>query len=122
MESCSIDWFLGLSHPESHHTLSSAFDDLESDTGKITLSVSRSTETSDEDLVVLIDETHTTISWDVGGDSLVVLLELNSDTLSTGRVRLLSLDGDLLNNNTGSVGGLLERFLPLGSGVRLFVT
>ena len=115
MEDCSIDWFLGLSHPESHHTLSSAFDDLESDTGKITLGVSRSTETGNKDLIVLIDEGHTTISWDVGGDSLVVLLELDSNALSDSGVRLLSLNSNLLDNNTGGMGSIGERFLPLRS-------
>ena len=108
--------------PKCAETTSSDFDNLESDSWQITLSVSGSTETSHEDVVVLIDETHTTISWDVSGNSLVVLLQLNSHTLSDGGVWLLGLDGDLLDDDTGSVGSLTEWLLPLGSGVLLLIT
>ena len=108
--------------PKGEETASSDFNDLESYTGQITLGVSRSTETSNKNFVVLIDEGHTTISWDVGGDSLVVFLELDSDALSDGGVRLLSLNSDLLDHDTGGVGSINERLLPLGSRVLLFVT
>ena len=84
--------------------------------------MSRSTETSHEDLVVLINEGHTSISWDVGSDSLVVFLELNSDALSDGGVWLLGLDGDFLDDDTGSMGSLTEWLLPLRSGVLLLIT
>ena len=108
--------------PKGEETASSNLNDLESYTGQITLGVSRSTETSNKNFVVLIDEGHTTISWDVGGDSLVVFLELDSDALSDGGVRLLSLNSDLLDHDTGGVGSINERLLPLGSRVLLFVT
>ena len=108
--------------PKGEETASSDLNDLESYTGQITLGVSRSTETSNKNFVVLIDEGHTTISWDVGGDSLVVFLELDSDALSDGGVRLLSLNSDLLDHDTGGVGSINERLLPLGSRVLLFVT
>merc|ERR1711948_23004 len=84
---------------------------LKTYTGEITLSVSRSTETSDKYLVVLIDEGHTTISWDVSSNSFVVFLELDSHTLSDGRVGLLGLDGNFFNDDSCSVGGASERFL-----------
>ena len=119
---CSLLWLILLSHPEGTETTSSDFNDLESYTGQITLSVSRSTETGNKDLIVLIDEGHTTISWNVGGDSLVVLLELDSNALSDSGVRLLSLNSNLLDNNTGGMGSIGERFLPFRSRVLLFVT
>ena len=111
----SVNWLLLLSTPESTKTATSDFNNLESDTWKITLSVTRSTETSNEALIVLINEGHTTISWYVGGDSLVVFLELDSNTLSDSRIWLLSLDGNLLNDNSSSVRSLLEWFLPFGA-------
>ena len=80
-----------------------------------------STETSNQDLVVLIDERHTTILRHEAGDSLVVFLELDSDTLSHGGVGLLSLDGYLLNNDTSSVGRTLEGLSPLGVLVGLVI-
>ena len=115
-------WLILLSQPKGEKTASSDFNDLESYTGQITLGVSRSTETSNKDLIVLIDEGHTTISWDVGGDSLVVLLKLDSNALSNSGVRLLSLNSNLLDDNTGGVGSINEWFLPLRSRVSFFVT
>ena len=115
-------WLFLLSRPKGEKTATGNLDNLESNTGKISLGMSRSTETGNEDLVVFINEGHTTISWDVGSDSLVVFLELNSDALSDGGVWLLGLDGDLLDDDTGSVGSLTEWLLPLGSGVLLLIT
>ena len=115
-------WLFLLSRPKREKTASGNLNNLESHTGKISLGMSRSTETGNKDLVVFINERHTTISWDVGSDSLVVFLELNSDALSDGGVWLLGLDGDLLDDDTGSMGSLTERLLPLGSGVLLLIT
>ena len=115
-------WLFLLSRPKREKTASSNLNNLESNTGKISLGMSRSTETSHEDLVVLINEGHTSISWDVGSDSLVVFLELNSDALSDGGVWLLGLDGDFLDDDTGSMGSLTEWLLPLRSGVLLLIT
>ena len=115
-------WLFLLSRPKGEKTATGNLDNLESNTGKISLGMSRSTETGNEDLVVFINEGHTSISWDVGSDSLVVFLELNSDALSDGGVWLLGLDGDLLDDDTGSVGSLTEWLLPLGSGVLLLIT
>jgi len=72
------------------------------------------TETGNEDLVVLIDECHATVLRNEAGDSFVVLLELNSDTLSDGGVGLLGLNSDLLDDDTGSVRSTLEGLSPLG--------
>ena len=72
-----------------------------------------------EYLVVLIDECHATVLRNEAGDSFVVLLELNSDTLSDGRVGLLGLNSDLLDDDTGSVRSTLEGLSPLGDLISL---
>ena len=118
---CSCDWLILLSKPECEETGSSDLDDLETDTGKITDGMTRSTESSDEDFVVLIDERHTSISGDVGGDSLVVFTELNSDAFTDSRVRLLGFDSDLLNDDTSGVRSSSEGFLPFGVLMCFFV-
>ena len=114
MSSSSLDCLFLLSEPKGVERHSSNLNNHESDSWKITDGVTRSTETSNEDLVVLIDESHTTILGDEASDSLVVFLELDSDTLSDCGVRLLCLDGDLLDNDAGSVRCTLERLSPLG--------
>ena len=83
--------------------------------------MSGTTETGNEHLVILVNETHATISGDVASNSLVVLLELHSDALTHGGVGLLGFDTDLLDDDTGSVGGALERLLPGGTGVGFLV-
>mgnify|MGYP006171374659 CR=1 FL=1 len=94
-------------------TTSSDLDNLESDSWKITNGMTRSTETGNKDLVVLINETHASILWYVSGDSLVVLLELDSDALSDGGVRLLGFNGNLLDDDAGGMGRASEWLLPL---------
>jgi len=76
---------------------------LEAKGWKITDGMARSTETGNQDFVVFIDKTHTTVPWNVGGDSLVILLELNSYTLSHSEVRLLGFDGNLFNDDTSGM-------------------
>lgn len=99
--------------PESVETIASNLGNQESDTGQITDGVAGTTETLDEDLVVLIAEGHTTVTWDEAGDSLIVFFELDSDTLSNTGVWLLGFDTDLLDDNTASVGGTTEWLSPL---------
>lgn len=72
------------------------------------------TESSDKNLVVLVDEGHTTVAGNEASNSFVVLLELNSHALSDGGVRLLGLDSDLLNDDTCGVRSALEGLSPLG--------
>lgn len=66
------------------------------------------TETGAEDLIVLIDVVKTTIVRDESGDLLTVLDKLNTDGLTNGGVRLLSLNTDLLDNDALSVGSSTE--------------
>ena len=111
--SCSLDGLFLLSEPEGVERNTCHLDNLESDSWQITHGVTGSTETSDQHLVVLIDERHTTILRHEASDSLVVFLELDSHALSDGRVGLLGLNGNLLNNDTSSVGSTLEGLSPL---------
>ena len=117
----SLDGLLLLSEPEGVQRHCGNLDDSESDSWQITDGVARTTETGDEHLVVLIDERHTAISGHEASDSLVVFLELHSDTLSHGGVGLLGLDGDLLDDDAGGVRGALEGLPPLGVLMRLVV-
>ena len=70
-------------------------DDLETDSGNISHSVTGTTETSNEHLIVLIDEVQTPIARDEGGDLLSVLDQLHTDALTNGRVGLLGLDSPI---------------------------
>ena len=102
-ETLSMHGLLLLVAPEGHQAAAGDLDDLETHTGKITLRVSGTTEAGNEHLIVLVNEGHTTITRHVGSDSLVVLLELDSDTLTDGGVGLLGFDSDLLDDDSGSV-------------------
>ena len=89
-------------------------DDLKTDTGEITDGLAGATETGNEDLVVLVNETEASILGHEAGNSLVVLFELHSHTLTDGGVGLLGFNTNLLNNDTGGVGATLEGLAPLG--------
>lgn len=54
--------------------------------------MSLATETGNQDFVIDLDKVETTIIGDKGSDLLGVLQELNTDTLTDGRVGLLGLD------------------------------
>ena len=91
-------------------------DDLETDSRNISHSVTGTTETGNEHLIVLIDEVQTTIARDEGSDLLTILDQLHTDALTNGRVGLLGLDSPthelttteyihLLKNNSLGHGG-----------------
>lgn len=65
----------------------------------ITHSATLTTETSDEDFVVLVNKVQATVIGNEGGNLLAVLNELNTHTLADSRVGLLSF------NATVGVGG-----------------
>jgi hypothetical protein len=77
---------------ESEKRNTGNLDDLETDTRNITNSATLTTETSNQNFVVLIDVVQTTIIGDESGDLLAVLDKLDTDTLTNGRVRLLSFN------------------------------
>lgn len=74
-------------------------DDLEANTWQITDGVPTSAETRDEDLIVLLNKVQTTVSRNKGCDLLPILDELHTAGLSNGRVRLLGLDANTLEDN-----------------------
>lgn len=94
--------------PESNEGDTGNLDNLESDTGDITLSLTLAAETSNKDFVVLIDKVQATVIGDESSDSLAVLDKLDTDTLSNGGVGLLGLDTNLFQHNSLSVGGASE--------------
>jgi len=71
-------------------------DNLEPDAGNITDGVAFTSETSDQDLVVLLHEVQAAVLGDEGRDLLAVLDELNTHALPDGRVGLFGLNTDLL--------------------------
>lgn len=81
--------------PESKETDTRDLDDLEADTGNVTLGLSAATEAGNENLVVLVGEVEAAVVGDEGGDLLAVLDELHTDTLANSRVGLLGLNTDL---------------------------
>jgi len=86
--------------PQRKETDTRDLDDLEADTGDITLGLTPSTEPRDQHLVVLIDKVQAAIVWNESSDFLSVLDELNTNTFSDGRVRLFSLDPDFFQHNS----------------------
>ena len=108
--------------PKSEERGASDLDNLKTHSWQISDGMSGTTESSNENFVVIVNETHTTILWHVASNFLVVLFELNSHALTHGRVRLLSFDSDLLDDDSGSVRGSSEWLLPLSSLVSFLVT
>ena len=94
---------------------------LESHTWNITDGVTLTTEASNEHLVVLINEAHSTVAGDVASNSLVVLFELHSDAFTNSRVGLLGFNTDLLDDDAGGLRCAREGLLPAGSSVALSV-
>ena len=97
---CLRTGLLNLLLPESKQRDTRDLDDLETDTRNITLSLTLSTKTGEQDFVVLIDKVQATIIGDESSDLLTVLDKLDSDTLSNGRVGLLGLNTNLFENDS----------------------
>ena len=82
--------------------------DLESDAGNVTDSVTLTSESTDKDLVVLLNEVQTAVIGDESSDLLSVLDELNSDALSNGGVWLFGFDTDFVEDDSFRVGRTSE--------------
>ena len=74
--------------------------DLKSDSGNITNSVTLTSETADQHLIVLLDKVQATVIGDEGGDLLAVLDQLHTNALPDSGVGLLGLNADLLEDNS----------------------
>ena len=115
-----VTWLLLLAAVEGEDSDAGDLDDLEADPGKISLGMSRTTESGHEDLVVLLHEVKATIVGHEGNDLLSVLDQLDADALTNSGVRLLGLDTDLLEHDALGVGGSSEGIgLDGGSAVAL---
>lgn len=100
---------------EGPETNSSDLDDLETNAGNISLGLTLTTETRDEDLVVLVDVGKGTVPRYEGSDLLSVLDEMHTHGLTDGRVGLLSLNTKALDDDTLSVGSSSKRVGLQGS-------
>jgi hypothetical protein len=65
---------------------------LKSNSGNVTDGVTFTTETGNQDLVVLLDVVQTTVIWDECGDFLSILDELDTNALADGRVGLFGFN------------------------------
>ena len=108
--------------PKGKKTDSGYLHDLESYTRNITLGLATTTETRNQDFVVLVDEVQaaivlywcqfrvpkggltTTTYGHEGSDLFSVLDELDTNAFSDGRVWLLGIDSDLLENDALGMG------------------
>ena len=108
--------------PEGKKTHSRYLNDLKSHTRNITLSLATTTETRNQYFIVLVNEVQATIILHNGqlkapgaglttttygdecSDLFAVLDELNTDAFPDGRVWLLGLNSNLLENDALSVG------------------
>ncbi len=90
---------------ESQKTYSSNFAHLKSNSWNISNGVTTSSETRDQNFVVLINIVQATISWDESSNLLSVLDQLNTNALTNGRVGLLGLNTDLFKNDSLGHGG-----------------
>lgn len=84
---------------------------LETDSGNITDGVTFATESSNQDLVVLLNVVERTVTGHERGDLLAVLDQLHTHALADGRVRLLSFDSTAKKKDgsrllTGGFGNL----------------
>jgi len=70
--------------------------------------VTSTTETRNQNFVVFFEEEQTTVVWNEGSDLLTILYQLDSDTLTNGRVRLLGFNTDLFKDDTLGVGSTTE--------------
>jgi hypothetical protein len=80
---------------------------LKSNSGNVTDGMTLTTETGDQNFIVLFNVVQATITGNECGDFLSVLDELDTDAFTDGRVRLLSFD------STGDEIKVLDMVLKL---------
>ena len=82
-------WLLLLFPEQSPQGDTGNLDDLELDTGNITLGTTLPTETGNQDFIVGVNEVEAAVVGDESSNLLGILDQLNTDTLTNGRVGLL---------------------------------
>ena len=87
-------------------------DHLETDSRNITHSVTRTTETGNQHLVVLVHVVQATIARNEGSDLLAVLDQLHTHALTNGGVGLLSLHTAIIHEIKG-IAYTFSRTIPL---------
>ena len=87
-------------------------DHLETDSRNITHGVTRTTETGNQHLVVLVHVVKATIARNEGSDLLAVLDELHTHALTNGRVGLLGLHTAIIHEIKG-IAYTFSRTIPL---------
>merc|ERR1719215_1131903 len=103
-------------------TATSNLDDLETHAGNVADGVAASSEARDQDFIVLVNEVQATIARHEGGDLLAILDQLDAAALADGRIRLLGLDANLLDDDALGMRGASERVaLVLRAQVGLLV-
>merc|ERR550525_1908025 len=118
---CSLcSWLFLLSEPQRFKRHSGHLHHFEPDSGDITDGMARPTEPGHEHLVILIDEIQTTVIWNKGCDLFTVFDQLHPNTLSDGRVGLLSLNSQSLCDNALCMGTSRKR-IGLERCERVFV-
>jgi hypothetical protein len=68
---------------------------LKSNSGNVTNGMTLTTETGDQNFIVLFDVVQATITGYECGDLLSILDELDTDALTNGRVRLFGFDSSV---------------------------
>jgi len=97
-------WLLLLLFPQSLQTDTRYLDHLKANTGDITLCLALATETSKQNLVVLVDKVQTTVVRNESGNFLAILNQLHLDTLPNCRVWLFGFNANFFQHDSLSVG------------------
>merc|ERR1719493_21221 len=96
--------------------------DLEPNTWDVSNGVTLSSEPGYQHFIVFFDVVERSVSRYEGGDFLAVFNQLDTNTLSDGRVRLFGLNANLFQNNSLGVRGTTEWIgFQSCSQVRFFV-
>merc|ERR1711872_169414 len=119
---CLGSWSLFLFFEQRQERNIRHFDDFESDAGNISDGVTGSTESGDQDFIVFFDVVQTTVLGYESRDFLSIFNKLHPHAFPDGRVGLLSLDADFLQNDAFDVRGPTKRIGFQGrAGVSLLV-
>merc|ERR1719473_347105 len=77
--------------------------------------MTRTTESSNKNFIVLLEEVETTVTWHEGCNLLAILDQLDADRLTDSRVRLLGLNSHFLEHDALGVRRATEGIALEGS-------